>query len=120
MAAARSGSAPAKADTEEKAAGGKGKKVDAEEWFRRAVEFVRTSSAPGTSAKVAMPKLSRDEQLRFYALFKQATEGPCAEPAPSRLQVVARMKWCEQTTAAGEEQERTPGREARGRGGGGG
>uniref|UniRef100_A0A6B2LUV9 ACB domain-containing protein n=1 Tax=Arcella intermedia TaxID=1963864 RepID=A0A6B2LUV9_9EUKA len=40
-----------------------------------------------------IPNLSNDLKLKFYGLFKQATHGPCKEKAPSRLQVVAKMKW---------------------------
>eukprot|EP01116_Phalansterium_solitarium_P020948 TRINITY_DN6359_c0_g2_i2.p1 TRINITY_DN6359_c0_g2~~TRINITY_DN6359_c0_g2_i2.p1 ORF type:complete len:334 (-),score=70.21 TRINITY_DN6359_c0_g2_i2:1195-2196(-) len=36
---------------------------------------------------------SNQEKLGFYALFKQATEGPCRVPAPSFYQVLARSKW---------------------------
>jgi hypothetical protein len=31
--------------------------------------------------------------LRFYAYFKQATEGPCVAPRPAFWEVVKKMKW---------------------------
>jgi len=31
--------------------------------------------------------------LRFYALFKQATVGPCNVPKPGMLEFVAKAKW---------------------------
>ena len=37
--------------------------------------------------------MSNEDKLNFYALFKQATEGPVKGPAPSRLKVVARAKY---------------------------
>ena len=39
------------------------------------------------------PELSQDALLKFYALYKQATDGPCTGDAPSRLNVVAYEKW---------------------------
>lgn len=38
-------------------------------------------------------KLSNDQKLTFYALFKQATIGPCNTPKPSLLYVYDRTKW---------------------------
>ncbi|MCL4154103.1 UNVERIFIED_CONTAM: hypothetical protein GTU68_048740 [Idotea baltica] len=31
--------------------------------------------------------------LKFYGLYKQATEGPCHEPKPSFYEVVKGYKW---------------------------
>ena len=39
------------------------------------------------------PKMSNNEKLTFYALFKQATVGKCNVPAPSRLKMVDKAKW---------------------------
>merc|ERR1711907_564966 len=39
------------------------------------------------------PELSQEALLRFYALYKQATEGPCVSEPPSRLNIVAFEKW---------------------------
>ena len=61
-----------------------------EDEFRRAVELVAKGPAPGKGKPAAA---SNDQKLAFYALFKQATDGPCAASAPSRLQMVARAKW---------------------------
>ena len=38
-------------------------------------------------------KLNDDQKLRFYALFKQATVGPCTVPKPGLLEFVNRAKW---------------------------
>lgn len=38
-------------------------------------------------------KLSNDQKLQFYALFKQATVGPCDKPKPGLLEMVERAKW---------------------------
>lgn len=38
-------------------------------------------------------KLSNDQKLSFYALFKQATIGPCNTPKPSILSMYDRAKW---------------------------
>jgi acyl-CoA-binding protein len=36
---------------------------------------------------------SHELMLRFYAYFKQATEGPCVSPRPAFWEVVKKMKW---------------------------
>eukprot|EP01012_Entosiphon_sulcatum_P044963 TRINITY_DN59850_c0_g1_i1.p1 TRINITY_DN59850_c0_g1~~TRINITY_DN59850_c0_g1_i1.p1 ORF type:complete len:100 (-),score=18.74 TRINITY_DN59850_c0_g1_i1:1-273(-) len=54
-----------------------------EEQFHEAVKYVQT--APGSQ--------SNETKLKFYAYFKQATEGPNKTKEPSRLNMVARMKW---------------------------
>ena len=38
-------------------------------------------------------KLSNAQKLSFYALFKQATVGPCTTPKPSLLAMYDRTKW---------------------------
>jgi diazepam-binding inhibitor (GABA receptor modulating acyl-CoA-binding protein) len=60
---------------------------DLQKRFKRAVEYIQKlpSDAPYQS--------SNAEKLDFYALFKQATDGPNNTKAPSRLNVVAKMKW---------------------------
>lgn len=50
--------------------------------FATAVEFVSTNGDWVSS-------LSDERQLRLYALFKQATEGPNQRPKPSSLNFVA-------------------------------
>lgn len=57
------------------------------EAFEAAVAYVQ--SAPSQGAL----KISNQQKLLFYALFKQATEGVNNTKAPSRLNVVSRAKW---------------------------
>jgi acyl-CoA-binding protein len=38
-------------------------------------------------------KVSQELKLKFYALFKQATDGPCNRPKPSLIDFVERSKW---------------------------
>ena len=38
-------------------------------------------------------KLSTDQKLSFYGLFKQATIGPCDKPKPGLLEMVEKAKW---------------------------
>eukprot|EP00512_Aurantiochytrium_limacinum_P013026 CAMPEP_0171567684 /NCGR_PEP_ID=MMETSP0961-20121227/1305_1 /TAXON_ID=87120 /ORGANISM="Aurantiochytrium limacinum, Strain ATCCMYA-1381" /LENGTH=431 /DNA_ID=CAMNT_0012121649 /DNA_START=370 /DNA_END=1666 /DNA_ORIENTATION=+ len=52
--------------------------------FQSAVEHVR---------KAKSMKSSDSDKLQFYSLFKQATEGDCRSPAPSRFSVVQYAKW---------------------------
>ncbi|KAJ8010244.1 hypothetical protein DPEC_G00072990 [Dallia pectoralis] len=48
-------------------------------------------------AKTRMGKLKNDPgneaKLRIYALFKQATQGPCNTPKPGMLDFVGKVKW---------------------------
>ena len=55
-----------------------------EERFEAALTYVQSGEGP---------ELSQEALLQFYALFKQATDGPCTSEAPSRLNVVAYEKW---------------------------
>jgi len=58
--------------------------------FSQAVEFVNNLPSDGDV------KLTTDEKLKFYALFKQATVGKCSEKGGSKpgiLNVQARSKW---------------------------
>lgn len=43
--------------------------------------------------KVQGLKLSSEQRLELYALFKQATEGDCDEPKPGLIDLVGRAKW---------------------------
>ncbi|KAG8039566.1 hypothetical protein G9C98_008209 [Cotesia typhae] len=36
---------------------------------------------------------SHELQLRFYAYYKQAMEGPCQQPKPAFWEVVKKAKW---------------------------
>ena len=55
--------------------------------FKRAVDYIQKlpSDAPYQS--------SNQEKLEFYGLFKQSTDGENKTKSPSRLNVVAKMKW---------------------------
>ena len=51
-----------------------------EETFKSALAFIKSgATVPGAKA------LTTNDQLQFYGLFKQATEGACKGSAPSRL-----------------------------------
>ncbi|KAL4853900.1 Acyl-CoA-binding protein [Chlorella vulgaris] len=53
--------------------------------FKKAVWLVRNGPPKeGTS---------NDEKLKFYSLFKQATEGDCTAAQPWAVQFEARAKW---------------------------
>ncbi|CAI8008150.1 Acyl-CoA-binding domain-containing protein 5 [Geodia barretti] len=57
------------------------------ERFRTAVAMIRTLPKEG-------PYMADNKtKLRFYALYKQATEGPCAAPKPGFWDVVGKAKW---------------------------
>jgi len=56
-----------------------------DEQFKKAVTYVTKGPA--------IRSITNDTKLKFYAYFKQATDGPCKEKAPSRLNVVKKMKW---------------------------
>jgi acyl-CoA-binding protein len=55
--------------------------------FKFAVEQIRHSKARKSGGP------SDEERLKFYALYKQATKGPCNTPQPWVVQVVERAKW---------------------------
>ena len=54
-----------------------------EETFGKAANYLQTLAS----------ELSPNELLRFYALYKQATVGPCDIPKPNWYQMQARQKW---------------------------
>ena len=54
--------------------------------FLAALEVIQKGGKDG-------PKLSNNEKLTFYALFKQATIGKCNIPAPSRLKLIEKAKF---------------------------
>jgi len=58
-----------------------------EERFKLAVGFIQALPPDGELAP------SVNDKLEFYALFKQASEGPCKTKKPSMLNFVARKKW---------------------------
>ncbi|MCO5596470.1 hypothetical protein L7F22_050533 [Adiantum nelumboides] len=45
-------------------------------------------------------KMTNEIKLQFYALYKQATEGPCSSPQPPGFRLSARAKWCDATLFA--------------------
>ncbi|XP_069703645.1 acyl-CoA-binding domain-containing protein 4 isoform X1 [Periplaneta americana] len=58
-----------------------------EEKFRAAVNVIRNLPKNGSYQP------SHELMLRFYAYFKQATEGPCMASRPAFWEVVKKMKW---------------------------
>lgn len=58
---------------------------DFEQLFNSAVEHIKS--------KTGKTAVSTDDKLKFYALFKQVTEGDCKTREPSRFNVVAHSKW---------------------------
>ncbi|KAL5509471.1 hypothetical protein EMCRGX_G004853 [Ephydatia muelleri] len=58
-----------------------------EERFSTAVAVIRSLPKQGPYQP------SNAVKLRFYALYKQSTEGPCNEPQPSIFNMTARYKW---------------------------
>jgi len=55
--------------------------------FKAAVDFIQKLPSDGPYQS------SNEEKLQFYALFKQASSGPNNTKAPSRLNIVGKMKW---------------------------
>uniref|UniRef100_F1LC62 Acyl-CoA-binding domain-containing protein 5 n=1 Tax=Ascaris suum TaxID=6253 RepID=F1LC62_ASCSU len=58
-----------------------------DEGFESAVSIIQNLPKEGPV------KITRDQKLRFYSLFKQATIGPCNVPRPSFWNVVDVYKW---------------------------
>ncbi|XP_012251771.1 acyl-CoA-binding domain-containing protein 5 isoform X2 [Athalia rosae] len=58
-----------------------------EEKFHAAVNVIRNLPKNGAYQP------SNELMLRFYAYFKQATEGPCQQPKPGFWEVVRKAKW---------------------------
>ena len=58
-----------------------------DEKFTRAVKYIQGLPSDGPYNP------SNDEKLGFYALFKQATEGPNKKKKPGMLDLIARAKW---------------------------
>ncbi|XP_076242664.1 acyl-CoA-binding domain-containing protein 6 [Calliopsis andreniformis] len=54
-----------------------------EERFNKAATYLQTLAS----------KLNSNELLKFYALYKQATVGPCNIPKPNWYQMQSRQKW---------------------------
>lgn len=61
--------------------------------FRKAVWLVRNGPPK--------PNTSNEEKLKFYSLYKQATEGDCTAPQPWAVQVGVGQKGCERSGSPG-------------------
>ncbi len=57
--------------------------------FHAAVNFIKNLPSAGQSPVA----LSNEDKLRFYSLYKQATEGACTTPQPGFFDMVGRYKW---------------------------
>lgn len=57
------------------------------ERFNNAVAYIQGLPPKGDVSP------SNTQKLQFYALYKQATEGPNKSQAPSRMQMINRAKW---------------------------
>jgi len=57
-----------------------------EEQFRKALAYIKDTSNPPLDT-------NNEQKLDFYALFKQATDGPPKGSPPSRFKVVERAKF---------------------------
>lgn len=67
--------------------------------FESAVKFVRDLPKDGPVV------LSNDIKLKFYALYKQATEGDNTAAQPWAVQLEARAKWDAWTAVKGKSKE---------------
>eukprot|EP00929_Paragymnodinium_shiwhaense_P015481 TRINITY_DN12357_c0_g1_i1.p1 TRINITY_DN12357_c0_g1~~TRINITY_DN12357_c0_g1_i1.p1 ORF type:complete len:893 (+),score=159.07 TRINITY_DN12357_c0_g1_i1:71-2749(+) len=67
--------------------------------FEDAAEYMRKGAA------IAAKKLSNQEKVLFYGLFKQAKEGDNRSPQPWAYQVEARAKWEAWSIQQGQSQE---------------
>lgn len=63
-------------------------KSEVEKLFSKAAAYVGSGSGEGE-----LSRLSSDDQLQLYGLYKVATEGPCYDSQPMALKVSARAKW---------------------------
>lgn len=59
--------------------------------FEKVVHFVRRM--PEFDQLTFIPPMSNGEKLKLYALFKQATVGPCTGPRPSFFDVQGKYKY---------------------------
>jgi acyl-CoA-binding protein len=59
--------------------------------FLKAADILQDSGPGSSQGNTTQP--SNEEKLRFYALYKQSTVGPCNTPKPGFWDVVARAKW---------------------------
>merc|ERR1719356_1368039 len=68
----------------------KGSELEKE--FRAAVDVIQNIPKDAKGGQ-GIKKPSNTVLLKFYALFKQATEGKNKTPKPGMFKMVARMKW---------------------------
>ncbi len=59
--------------------------------FQKAVAIINDKDGKATGGKKV--EVGNKEKLMFYGLFKQATDGPCKQPAPSKTDLVNYYKW---------------------------
>jgi acyl-CoA-binding protein len=71
-----------------------------QELFERAVEFSKDKSRPAPGLKM---------KTKFYGAYKQATEGPCTLPEPSKLDIKAYAKWSAWTAMEKKSKEEAMG-----------
>lgn len=63
------------------------------ERFYAAASYAGFDGSPNSSAKQLTSKFSNDSALLLYALYQQATVGPCNVPKPSSWSPVEQSKW---------------------------
>ncbi|XP_044482664.1 acyl-CoA-binding domain-containing protein 4-like [Mangifera indica] len=63
------------------------------ERFYAAVSYAGFDGSPNSAAKGLTSKFSNDSALLLYALYQQATVGPCNIPKPSSWSPVEQSKW---------------------------
>lgn len=63
------------------------------ERFYAAASYAGFDGSPNSSAKELTSKFSNDSALLLYALYQQATVGPCNVPKPSSWSPVEQSKW---------------------------
>ncbi|KAJ6830285.1 acyl-CoA-binding domain-containing protein 3-like isoform X1 [Iris pallida] len=63
-------------------------KTELEKRFSKAAAYVGSRSGEDE-----LSRLSGDDQMRLYGLYKVATEGPCYDSQPMTLKIFARAKW---------------------------
>lgn len=80
------------------------KRQSLDERFQAAVKGIQTLPANGNSMRrdrrkfifislLGPIKPTSLTKLTFYGLYKQVTRGPCNEPKPYAMNIVARAKW---------------------------
>lgn len=65
---------------------------DVQQRFEAAVSFIKSLPSASSASPASTVSLSNEEKLRFYALYKQATQGRNNSPVPSFWDQVGRFK----------------------------